>query len=71
MISVLRFKLKLSIQKSQDKIMVSYWMSDQEQDSGYPLKNCISLGIELTLKQNLMLKIQCFLTVKIISEKTI
>lgn len=47
-----------------------YWMSDHEQDSGYPLKNCISLGIGLTLKQNLMLKFQCFLTVKIISEKT-
>lgn len=47
-----------------------YSMSDHEQDSGYVLKNCISLGIKLTLKQNLMLKIECFLTVKINSEKT-
>lgn len=45
-------------------------MSDNAKDSGWILKNCISFGIELTLKQNLMLKIQCFLTVKIISEKT-
>ena len=50
---------------------MKYWMSDLEQDSGCILENCISLGIELTLKQNLMLKFQFFLTVKIISEKTI